>query len=137
MATEAVVRKRSAGHKLAGLFQRRPRLQVGALLAGPIGWLVLIAGLTFLVVLGFGWATAGPDPSAVPNQTQVVQVHPGDTLWSVAHRMAPNAAPSAVVDRIRQLNSLDIDVTVYPGELLLVPSDLSGAAAAKAGAIQR
>jgi len=106
-------------------------------IAGSIGWLVLIAALTFLVVLGFGWATAGQDSSAVPSQTQVVQIHPGDTLWSVAHRMAPGASPAAVVDRIRQLNRLDIDMTVYPGELLQVPSDLSGAAAVKAGAVQR
>ncbi len=104
--------------------------------AGSLGWLALIAGLTFLVVLGFGWATSGQDTGAVPSQTQVVQIHPGDTLWSVAHRMA-HAAPAAVVDRIRQLNSLDVDMTVYPGELLQVPSDLSGAAAAKAGAVQR
>jgi putative spermidine/putrescine transport system permease protein len=33
--------KRSVGRKLADLFQGRPRLQVGALLAGPIGWLVI------------------------------------------------------------------------------------------------
>ena len=40
MATEAVVERRSAGRRLAGLFHGRPRLQVGALLAGPVGWLV-------------------------------------------------------------------------------------------------
>jgi hypothetical protein len=145
-ATGTGHRRRTAAPYVDG---RRPARLVAALprataqpcgprpIAGSIGWLVLIAGLTFLVVLGLGWATAGQDTGAVPSQTQVVQVHPGDTLWSLAHRMAPNAAPSAVVDRIRQLNSLDIDVTVYPGELLQVPSDLSGAAAAKAGAIQR
>ena len=35
MTTEAVVAKRSAGRRLAGLFHGRPRLQVGALLAAP------------------------------------------------------------------------------------------------------
>ena len=29
------------GRRLAGLFHGRPRLQVGALLAGPVGWLVI------------------------------------------------------------------------------------------------
>ncbi len=33
--------KRPAGRRLAGLFHGRPRLQVGALLAGPLGWLVV------------------------------------------------------------------------------------------------
>ena len=32
--------KRSVGRRLADLFHGRPRLQVGALLAGPVGWLV-------------------------------------------------------------------------------------------------
>jgi hypothetical protein len=138
---------RAAGHRRRlvppHVDGRRPARLVAALprataqpcgprpIVGSIGWLVLIACLTFLVVLGFGWATAGQDTGAIPSRTQVVQVHPG------AHRMVPNAAPAAVVDRIRQLNSLDIDTTVYPGELLSVPSDLSGAAAAKAGAVQR
>ena len=34
-------RKRSVGRRLAGLFHGRPRLQAGALLAGPVGWLVV------------------------------------------------------------------------------------------------
>lgn len=33
--------RRSAGYRLAGLFHGRPRLQVGTLLAGPVGWLVI------------------------------------------------------------------------------------------------
>jgi putative spermidine/putrescine transport system permease protein len=52
---EAVVRKRSVGHGLAGLFQRRPRLQVGALLAGPVGWLVIgyLGSLAVLLIAAF------------------------------------------------------------------------------------
>jgi hypothetical protein len=105
-------------------------------IVGSIGWLVLAGVLTFLVVLGVGWATAGHGTGSVPAATQVVQVHQGDTLWNMAQRLAPTVAPAAVVDRIRQLNGLDVDSTVYPGELLRVPSTLSGTAAAKAGVIQ-
>jgi putative spermidine/putrescine transport system permease protein len=55
MATEAVAERRSAGHRLAGLFYGRPRLQVGALLAGPIGWLVIgyLGSLALLLVAAF------------------------------------------------------------------------------------
>jgi putative spermidine/putrescine transport system permease protein len=55
MAGEAVVERRSAGHRLAGLFHGRPRLQVGALLAGPVGWLVIgyLGSLAVLLVAGF------------------------------------------------------------------------------------
>jgi len=43
-------RKRSVGRRLADLFHGRPRLQVGTLLAGPIGWLV-VAYLGSLAVM--------------------------------------------------------------------------------------
>ena len=55
MAAEAAAPRRSAGRKLAGLFHGRPRLQVGALLAGPVGWLVIgyIGSLVVLLVTSF------------------------------------------------------------------------------------
>jgi putative spermidine/putrescine transport system permease protein len=55
MATEAVVGRRSAGHRLAGLFHGRSRLQVGALLAGPVGWLVIgyLGSLAVLLIAAF------------------------------------------------------------------------------------
>jgi len=55
MTTEAIAEKRSAGHRLADLFQRRPRLQVGALLAGPVGWLVIgyLGSLAVLLIAAF------------------------------------------------------------------------------------
>ena len=55
MASEAAVRKRSVGHRLADLFQGRPRLQVGALLAGPVGWLVIgyLGSLAVLLIAAF------------------------------------------------------------------------------------
>ena len=55
MAAEAVVRKGSVGHRLAGLFQGRPRLQVGALLAAPGAWLVVLylGSLALLLVTAF------------------------------------------------------------------------------------
>jgi len=55
VASEAVLRRRSAGHRLAGLFHGRRRLQIGALLAGPIGWLVIgyLGSLALLLVAAF------------------------------------------------------------------------------------
>src|SRR4051795_5414803 len=47
--------RRSVGRRLAGLFHRRPRLQIGALLAGPVGWLVIgyLGSLAVLLVAAF------------------------------------------------------------------------------------
>jgi putative spermidine/putrescine transport system permease protein len=55
MASEAVVERRTVGHRLASLFHGRPRLQVGALLAGPIGWLVIgyLGSLAVLLIAAF------------------------------------------------------------------------------------
>jgi putative spermidine/putrescine transport system permease protein len=55
VASEAVLQRRSVGHRLAGLFQGRRRLQIGALLAGPIGWLVVgyLGSLALLLVAAF------------------------------------------------------------------------------------
>jgi putative spermidine/putrescine transport system permease protein len=55
MAPGAVVERRSAGRRLAGLFHGRPRLQAGALLAGPVGWLVVgyLGSLAVLLIAAF------------------------------------------------------------------------------------
>src|SRR3954452_8814808 len=55
MATEAVVEGRSVGHRLAGLFHGRRRLQIGTLLAGPVGWLVIgyLGSLAVLLIAAF------------------------------------------------------------------------------------
>jgi putative spermidine/putrescine transport system permease protein len=65
MTAEAVVARRSVGHRLAGLFQGRPRLQVGALLAAPGAWLVVLylGSLALLLVTAF-W-TVDPLSGAV------------------------------------------------------------------------
>jgi putative spermidine/putrescine transport system permease protein len=78
MAAEAVVRRRSVGRKLAGLFHGRPRLQAGTLLAGPIGWLVVgyLGSLAVLLIAAF-W-------SVDPLSGQVVQsfgIENFETLW--------------------------------------------------------
>jgi len=55
MTTEAIASKRPAGRRLAGLFYGRPRLQVGALLAAPGAWLVILylGSLAVLLITAF------------------------------------------------------------------------------------
>ena len=57
MAAEATVPapRRSAGKRLADLFQGRPRLTVAALLAAPLGWLVIgyLGSLGVMLVASF------------------------------------------------------------------------------------
>ena len=51
MATDAVIVKRSAGRRLAGLFHGRPWLRIGSLLAAPMAWLVILYLGSLLVLL--------------------------------------------------------------------------------------
>jgi putative spermidine/putrescine transport system permease protein len=60
VATDAVVVKRSAGRRLAGLFSSRPRLQVGALLAAPMAWLVILYLGSLVVLLVTAFWTVNP-----------------------------------------------------------------------------
>lgn len=92
---------------------------------GSVGWLVLVGVLTFVVALALIWSAGGSSAAPVPTTTTVVQVHQGETLWDVAKQQAPGSQTDAVVAQIMRLNSLS-DASVYPGEVLRVPSSLRG-----------
>lgn len=47
-------------------------------------------------------------------------VHQGETLWSVARRVAPGHDPRSLVQQIRELNHLD-SASVQAGQLLVLP----------------
>lgn len=86
---------------------------------------VVAAGLA-LAVLGIArqaGATLGGDSLATPERRpQVISyvVQPGDTLWSIAQRVAPGDDPRAVVDAIRESRDTD---TLYAGETITWMSD--------------
>jgi LysM repeat protein len=50
----------------------------------------------------------------------VVTVAPGDTLWSIAERVAPNTDPRAEVAALQKRNGLT-GVDLVPGEVLRIP----------------
>jgi hypothetical protein len=77
-----------------------------------------LLGLGVLLIAGQAGATLGGDSLAAaerrPHVVSVV-VEPGDSLWSVAARLAPDRDPREVVDAlIRARGTSD----VYPGESL-------------------
>lgn len=70
------------------------------------------------LVAQFGGVVGNPD--AVPERLAVVQVHTGETLNTVAKRVAPDAPVAAVAERIRELNELD-SAALYAGQTLIAP----------------
>jgi hypothetical protein len=72
------------------------------------------------IIVSGGVADAAVAPSRQP-ATAVVTVNEGDSLWSIARRIAPREDPRGVVMRIRDLNGLSV-TGLMPGQRLVVPS---------------
>jgi hypothetical protein len=99
---------RPAGGRLR--LTRRGRLAATAAI-------LLIAVLAVVGVTSRVGSLSGPPvPASAP--TQVV-VAPGETLWSIAERVAPQRDPRTVVDSIRELNQLP-GTDVRAGQTLLL-----------------
>lgn len=72
------------------------------------------AGLVWLARI------SAPQPGATPPAPHAVTVRPGDTLWSIATRIAPDRDPRAEVAAFERRNDLS-SVDLMPGQVLRVP----------------
>jgi hypothetical protein len=81
--------------------------------------LTLTVMLLGVALVGLARAAA-PAPSAPPAAPHAVTVQPGDTLWSIASRVAPQRDPRAEVAALQQRNHLP-GVDLVPGQVLRVP----------------
>ncbi|HZC73391.1 MAG TPA: LysM peptidoglycan-binding domain-containing protein [Jatrophihabitans sp.] len=79
-----------------------------------IAVLALGAALIWLAKL------SAPDAGAARPAPHSVTVAPGDTLWSIATRVAPDVDPVAEVAALQRRNHLT-DVGLVPGQVLRVP----------------
>jgi len=84
------------------------------------GTLVLALAVA-MVGVGLVWLArlSAPAASTTAPGPRVVTVQPGDTLWSIASRVAPQVDPRAEVDRLVRLNHLG-GAAIAPGEQLRV-----------------
>ncbi|RKT82401.1 LysM domain-containing protein [Saccharopolyspora antimicrobica] len=114
-----VVRPRDGEKRLVGEGAAQPAAaRVRARRSGEWLWLTSVAIFTFLIVMLVG--LFGVRDAPMTGGTALVEVRPGDTLWGIADRVAPNSDPREVVTRIAELNGLDA-ASVPTGRLLLVP----------------
>ncbi len=89
------------------------------------GRLLVLAGLVALMLAAFAAgrsasSQAVEQPAGPPTLTQIV-VEPGDTLWAVARRVAPERDPRELVSQIRRLNDLPT-AALQVGQQLLLPA---------------
>jgi len=111
---QAVAPRRAAARTPVRL-TRRGRLVVTAAA-------VLVAGAVSMTLAGVAQATGQSAATAGHARDGVtkVLVRPGQNLWSLAERYAPDADTRLVVQEILQLNSMSTD-QVQPGQVLWVP----------------
>ena len=96
---------------------RRPVLRLTR--RGRVLVLLVLATLVFVAFsLGRTSATAGHG-ARVARPTTVVQ--PGETLWTIARRVAPGADPRATVRRLSELNDLG-SAPIVAGQRLVLPT---------------
>ncbi len=114
--TVAFTRSAAATRPAPMRLTRRGRIVVGTLVALPI-----VVGAYFI---GLGSSSAGADSVQSTVSFETITVMPGDTLWSIAQKIAPNADAQAVIAGIEALNQLE-SLTVQPGQKLAIPVEFS------------
>jgi LysM repeat protein len=79
-----------------------------------LAFFLLLAGLGLVLA---ATASRAADPA---RDAPTAEVHPGDSLWSIAERYVPGRDPVAAVEEIRRLNGLT-DYTVHAGQRVVLP----------------
>ena len=98
---------------------RRGRVVVSLLVIAAVV-LSLVAVTALLLGPAAGTAAASGDAATHMTATTLV-VRQGDTLWSIATRVAPHADPRETITALRELNNLD-QPAVYVGQRLIIPT---------------
>lgn len=82
--------------------------------------LLTVAGLLFLAVSAGRAASQAATVTEIGPTLQQTVVQPGDTLWSVARRVAPDNDPRDVIAQIQRINNLH-GSGLRVGQQLLLP----------------
>jgi nucleoid-associated protein YgaU len=98
-------------------YVRHRRMVATAILV--VGSLVVAGRVGHTVEARRGPSAAGAWEAAIGTSHYVV-VRSGDTLWSIAQRVAPADDPRSMVDAIAETNHVDPG-SIVPGQALIVP----------------
>lgn len=95
----------------------RGRRALALLVAAPV---IATGALAGVGVLGDALAGAVASSSIDSAGFEYVTVMPGQSLWQIAHAVAPEADPRDVIAEIEMLNG--IGGAIQPGEQLAIPT---------------
>jgi hypothetical protein len=86
-----------------------------------VGVMVAVAAIVLASVIGvfslFGASAAADVSNGRADAPKYLVAQPGDTLWSIGERIAPNSAITEVVDELVRLNGTSIQA----GQLVRIP----------------
>jgi hypothetical protein len=86
------------------------------------GRVLLLLTLVTLLLVAFSLGRTSADAGhGAPATRHTTVVQPGETLWSIARRVAPAADPRVTVDRLTHLNDLGAR-PIVAGQRLVLPS---------------
>jgi len=102
------------GRRASPMTYRRRRIAAAVLALG----VVVVTGQAGVALGGSPLAAPERTPTALPSSRLVV-VEPGDTLWSIAVRVAPAEDPRPFVDAVSEARD---GAALVPGETIRWPS---------------
>lgn len=109
---------------MAAQRQARGRLYLRRRLAVVVGPLLLVAlAVTLVTVLSATGVQADDGSAPVIARPVAYVVQPGDTLWTIAESLAPDADPRPIVQRLEQSAGT---VMLQVGQRLVIPAELAG-----------
>ncbi|MFT4157475.1 MAG: LysM peptidoglycan-binding domain-containing protein [Microbacterium sp.] len=86
--------------------------------------LLAVAAVPLAAAIGFGVISGGTaiasNDSAATTAYDTVTVVPGDSLWSIASKIAPHADPREVINELIAFNALE-GASIQAGDELAIP----------------
>lgn len=95
-------------------------MRSGGVYLARVAVILLLASLILGIIGPRLWASRSGSNHSEGSGTQHV-VAPGESLWGLAGKYAPEEDPRSFVFDVKQLNGLDSS-TVSPGQKLIIPS---------------
>lgn len=117
----------SLGSNVSGSNTRLRLTARGRRVLALLAALPAVIALSLAIIAG-GSAIAAKDSGTATQSFDTVTVTSGDTLWTIAEEVAPQADPRDVVSAIVRLNLLE-DVTISAGQRIAIPAEYSARAA--------
>ena len=123
MSTIGITSPAFASHAFTGTARpTRLRLTVrGRRVLAALAAVPAVVAVAIAMISG-GAALASRDSGVSSQSFSSVTVSYGDTLWSIAESVAPEADPRDVVDAIVRLNALD-GVSLEAGQSIAIPAE--------------